>query len=464
MIRTPGTIKNLQVFVNSNARTTNTTMRIRKNGADGNNVITIAPGVTNTLYEDTTHTDTVAVGDLIDFVTVTGTGTENLSMSHFMIDFITTDGSSFTCYSRTGGYAQPEPATNYPYIGGSALIASTGTESLTQVKTRAAFTFSQLAVNITANTVNTTSIVRFRKGGADGNQIVSIGSNATGFLFDNANSDICTDTDLVNLRINTPDVTGSQTITLRHFTTVYAEVPELTEVSQTNIRRYSLRQNVEDDNIRRYSLRQNAERLNIRRYSLLSLLDIPSIRRYNLRQFVNPQSIRRYSLRSFVDALNKRRYNILQYLNAQNIRRYSLRQYVERSNIRRYGLRQLAQAISTRVYDVAAAIGVVATTSIRRYTTFEYVSAPSIRKWNLLHQISTETIRLYNILQPTLLVTSENIRRYDLKQFITGQTIRRYNIVEFGKKFYSMLGAGAKIELDQAAKILQDFIRGGYPQ
>ena len=224
MIRTAGTIKNLQVYVNSNARTTDTTLRMRLNGGNGNNVVTIAPGVTDTVYEDVDHTDTVAVGDLIDFVVVTGTGSENLSMSHFIIDFVTTNGTGVLCYSRTGAYTQPEPAENFPYIAGSAIVAATGTDTNTRTKVRTAFTFSQMTVSITANGVNAESTLAFRKSGNDGNQVIAIGSGTTGHISDTTHSDVCANTDVVNYRLNTPDVAGTQTMIIRNITIVFQEV------------------------------------------------------------------------------------------------------------------------------------------------------------------------------------------------------------------------------------------------
>ena len=504
-LSTAGTLKNLEVVVRDNARTTATTVRSRKNLANGNQLITINAGATG-VFEDTTNSDTIAAGDNADTLVATLTGTTTLTIEHIAIDFVTTNGVGFSSYGRVGAFAQAEPSTRFPMIGGNAIVAQVTGETNSQVKTRVSGIYSKLSVYITANTINATVNLRLRKNGADANQLIDIPSTGTGLFTDNINSDYYDEDDLINLQNVTPDVTGSQTITIRHFSIQYLS---LADVEQDSIHRYSIRQNVEEDNIRRYSSRQNIDKLNIRRYSLFSLLNIPSIRRYSLRELVNPQSIRRYSIRSLVDALNKRRYTILQYLNAQNIRRYSSRQFVDKLNVRRYGLRQLVQATSIRLYDVAAAIGIVAAQtirkytvyeyvsapntrlyslrqlventsvrlydiaaalylvtveSIRKYTNFEFVSAPKIRRYNILQEISAQSIRLYNVLEPTILVTTENIRRYDLKQLITGQTIRRYNIIEFGKKLYSMLGAGGKVELEQAAKILQDFIRGGYPQ
>jgi hypothetical protein len=500
-LSTAGTLKNLEVLVRDNARTTATTVRSRKNTGNGNQVITIDAGTTG-VFEDTVNSDTIAAGDNADTLVATLTGTQTLTIEHIAIDFVTTNGVGFSSYGRVGAFAQAEPSTRFPMIGGNAIVAVVTGEPNSQVKTRMSGIYSKLSVYVTANTINATVNLTLRKNGANANQSIAIPSTGTGLFTDSANTDYFNSGDLINLQNVTPDVTGSQTITIRHFSIQYTP---LTDVEQDNIRRYSLSQNVEEDNIRRYSLRQNVDKLNIRRYSLFSLLAIPNIRRYSLRQVVNPQSIRKYSIWSLVNALTVRRYNLLQYLNAQNIRRYSLRQflnienirrynirqslaaqttrlyqmfqnvtaqnirrysllqYVTQLNIRRYGIRELVQATSIRLYDVAAAIGVIAVQSIRRYTIYEYVSVPHIRRYNILQQISTESIRLYNIAAPSIMMTVENIRRYDIKALITVQTIRRYNILEFGKKLYSMLGAGRKVELDQAAKILQDFIRGGYP-
>ena len=79
-IRKAATGKNLAVYVSANARTTDTLVRTRKNATNGACLITIGPGATG-WFEDTTNSDTLAVGDDYDVVTVTGTGTETMAVT-----------------------------------------------------------------------------------------------------------------------------------------------------------------------------------------------------------------------------------------------------------------------------------------------------------------------------------------------------------------------------------------------
>jgi hypothetical protein len=69
--REPGVISNFCVILATNTVNAVSTIRLRKNGANANSVVN---PTANTIgyYEDTTHTDTVAAGDLINYQLVHG--------------------------------------------------------------------------------------------------------------------------------------------------------------------------------------------------------------------------------------------------------------------------------------------------------------------------------------------------------------------------------------------------------
>lgn len=220
-IRKAGTLRNLEVYVRDNARTTTTTVRTRINGSNGTQVITIGAGQTG-LFEDTTHTDAIAIGDNADYVTETGTGTETLTIEHFAVDYVNTAGFGFLSTGRGGALTQNVDLTNYTHIGGNLPNAQETTEANRQAKCQFAATFSEMTINVTANTVDADSFLRFRKGAGDGNQVITVASNTTGVISDSTNVDVCSVADLINYQLITGTGTGNMVV--RNISISYAEL------------------------------------------------------------------------------------------------------------------------------------------------------------------------------------------------------------------------------------------------
>lgn len=213
--RKAGTLKNLAVYVSANARTTNTVIRSRKNLAAGNQVVTFGSGITGWL-EDTTNSDTIAVGDELDYQTVTSTGTQTLTMQSCSCDFETTTGKNGICLSSRTAATVPGPSvTNYYPISGG--LATDTTESNKQMKMRGAYTFSELSANVSANTITANSTLKLRKNTADATQLITIASSTTGFFSDSTNTDFIISTDDVDYQLIT-GATGT-TITIRQIAT-----------------------------------------------------------------------------------------------------------------------------------------------------------------------------------------------------------------------------------------------------
>ena len=55
-------------------------------------------------FEDTTNTDTLAVGDDYNVVLTTGTGTEAMTVNSMSLDFVSTLGSAITLNARGGSF------------------------------------------------------------------------------------------------------------------------------------------------------------------------------------------------------------------------------------------------------------------------------------------------------------------------------------------------------------------------
>lgn len=198
--RTAGTLSNLFARVSANARTTTSTIRSRINSANGNLTFSVTAGATG-FFEDTSNSDSVAIGDLVNCAIVTGTGTENMTMRSVAADFTTTNNQFM--YSAASNGAQTVlvgVTTYYPFAG--ALRTST-TEADMQAEPNLIFTGSLAQANITANTVVESSTVRLRINGGNGNQVVSLTGLTTGVFQDTSNVDSIVADDLINYSLVT---------------------------------------------------------------------------------------------------------------------------------------------------------------------------------------------------------------------------------------------------------------------
>src|SRR3972149_2162287 len=79
--RTAGTLSKLFVVVASTGGSWQaTTVKIRKNGADGNMSVSI-PADTSGIFEDNSNTDTVAAGDTLDYAVTCAAGVQGVTIT-----------------------------------------------------------------------------------------------------------------------------------------------------------------------------------------------------------------------------------------------------------------------------------------------------------------------------------------------------------------------------------------------
>ena len=83
-LRVPTILTNLTVFARANTITAPTTLRLRINGVDGNQVVNIGPSTTGFIV-DTTHTDVVQSNDVIDYQIITGATGTTLTIAQIAI-------------------------------------------------------------------------------------------------------------------------------------------------------------------------------------------------------------------------------------------------------------------------------------------------------------------------------------------------------------------------------------------
>ena len=212
------TIKNLAVYVPSNARTTNTSVILRKNSVDQTALVTFG-NVETGLKEDTTHPITTAANDINDYKMTTGAGTETITLQFHAIE-VEHATHGFISASAVGAAAdqtQNSGLTRYVPISGSTKTHTV--EANTQQKARHAFVFSELMFRTTINTLDGNTTLTLRKNGVDTALTCTIGATI-GVVGDSTNAVTVEPEDLINYKVLTTGTTGN--VQLKHLA-VWAE-------------------------------------------------------------------------------------------------------------------------------------------------------------------------------------------------------------------------------------------------
>jgi hypothetical protein len=228
-----GTLRNLHCYVSANSRTQTTTIRTRKAGANGAQSLSIGSTATG-LFEDTSNTDSLAQGDLVNVQMVTGTGTQTITIQYIGVTWEST-ARAFSPSTNVAGTANTTASiTRYLQIGGD-LGATFGHSVEANAQTKALQgAFKRLAVYVSANSRTTTTTVTTRKGGASQTLTLSIGSTATGLFEDTSNSFTTAADDLVNHAITFGTGTQSLTVTFVSVAFVPAFTVAIGQASETD--------------------------------------------------------------------------------------------------------------------------------------------------------------------------------------------------------------------------------------
>ncbi len=186
-VRTAGTLRYLQVYINSNGRGTSTIYKTRINGADGNSSITVTAGATG-LFEDTSNTDTIASGDLVNFSVTNGSGAGSITPNFLGAWVITTTGSNDLFGGANAGTARSASGTAdyFPFAGSGA---SSTTEANASIQHGFDARASKLRIYLSANAYASDATATFRVAAADGNQTITLTAGATGWFEDTTHTD-----------------------------------------------------------------------------------------------------------------------------------------------------------------------------------------------------------------------------------------------------------------------------------
>jgi len=202
--RKAGTYQAATIHIGTNGRSTATTFKSRKNGVDGTMTVSIASGAGSIgFFSDTTHTDTIAAGDDYNLSTVTGTGTGALNVDTTYIEFSSTNSDSINVCADHNLRTQNISLTRNQALGG--LLTNTGTTELdVEVIANVAFTYSELTINVTTNTVTAASTLTLRANAAAAGLVsASVTANGTGVFSDSTHTYVAAATDLMDTRLVT---------------------------------------------------------------------------------------------------------------------------------------------------------------------------------------------------------------------------------------------------------------------
>lgn len=205
------TAQDLSVNVETNGRSTATTVRTRKNAANGGQSISVSSSATG-LFEDTSGTDTLTDGDEYNYSVTAGTGTGAFITRTVNSTLISTDGQFVMGGGDNAAVTITANATRYVPVAGG-FRSPDATEATTQILPRFDFTAKKLQVYCVANSINANSVVwTLRDNGADSSLAVTFTTGQTGLMEDTSNTATITGaTDEIGIKINATHTSGSFT-------------------------------------------------------------------------------------------------------------------------------------------------------------------------------------------------------------------------------------------------------------
>lgn len=191
------TLQNLYVYISANTASV-ATLTSRIGGGAGNLTVSIGSGVTGIL-EDTTHTDSITSGNLVN-TAFNSTVTTTVTITNIAVDYLTTTNKTHYIAGIGTGISLTPSLTRYHAIAGN-FVSTANSEITAQSKTGIAFTASNLEAFAITNTLTANATVKFRKATANGNQILTYGSGVAGYLEDTTHTDSVTASNEIDYQI-----------------------------------------------------------------------------------------------------------------------------------------------------------------------------------------------------------------------------------------------------------------------
>jgi hypothetical protein len=185
------------------------TVTFRKNTANGNQTVSV-PSAGSGVYQDVTHSDSIAVSDLIN-ISFQCTGRSSGTVSLLSRQFKDADNSEILAMSEAfnSGLEVPINTTYYETVMGG--IAVNSNEPTKQISALVSCTMKNLTVKVASaagSNIDADWTVSTRKNGGDGNLTVTVPKTTTGYFSDAVNKDDLIYTDLYCLKVVTVGTTG----------------------------------------------------------------------------------------------------------------------------------------------------------------------------------------------------------------------------------------------------------------
>ncbi len=307
-MRKAGTLKNAATYSRIHTRSTNTTVKSRNNGADGNILVTITANTTGR-FEDTTHTDTVGAGEDWNWTITTSTGTGDVYIDILSVEFeTTTDNGLAVCGSWTPVSVTDNTAR---FTGIEGTMEVNATEASVQTKARETFTFSELVCFITQNDVGSASTVDLRVDAASSALTITVTASTTGLFADSTHSVTVTAANAVNYRMSVPSVSGTHTVqTIWIGSSTY--LLGLTPVNQTWTHKYKIVGRIAQTYTHKYKIRKLVNQTYTHKYKIRKLIIQTFTHKYKIRKLITRTFTHIYKLRKLITKTLTHKYKIRQ--------------------------------------------------------------------------------------------------------------------------------------------------------
>lgn len=199
LLRAAGTLQDLQVYMLTNSNTNAATLTSRKNGGAGNQTVSITASTTG-FFEDTSHSDTIAGGDVANYLITTGAATVNCTVHWIGCTFIPT-GTNQDMLAGLSPNVTGLPSGGTNYLPAFGYFGTSTTESSAQCKALMALNnIGRARINVYSNSSATCTMV-YRANGSTGNETVSITGSTNGTFEDSSHTDTAAQGDTMGFMV-----------------------------------------------------------------------------------------------------------------------------------------------------------------------------------------------------------------------------------------------------------------------
>ena len=416
-----GVYKYFYVLVTANARTSTTTFRSRKNGANGNLVISVAAGTTG-IFEDSANQDNVAAEDDYNFSVSNGAGSsEAITWTVVSVHFFPSPvlGGMFS----TGGSSSSILAgtTKYMMAGGSCgNNTSTATEFNRILKTP--IVVKKMVVNVQANSMTSDSTWVLVKNGTDSTITGTIVQGVIGRTEDVTHNETINPGDDIKYKFVAGATGTSFTVTNIQ---LYYDIPRVTSESilkWNTLARVSLERILKWNTLGRVSKELILKWNTLLRVSLERILKWNTTTRVSLEQILKWNTLGRVSLEQILKWNTLARVSLERILKWNTTTRVSKELTLLWNTLSRVSLERILK------WNTLARVSLE---SILKWNTLSRVSKELILQWNTLQRVSKETILLWNILvDTTTRVSAEFILQWNTLGRVSKESILKWNTTQ----------------------------------